>query len=84
MKQKDIALVVVMVIISAAISLTVSKLFFGSPANREQQVEVVQPITANFPAPDKHYFNKDAFNPTKLITIDPNANTNPFSGPKTQ
>ena len=80
MKQKDIALIVVIVVISAAISLTLSNLVFGSPANRQQQAEVVQPITASFPKPDSRFFNKDAFNPTKVITIDPNANNNPFSG----
>ncbi len=79
MKKKDIALIIVIVFISAVVSLLLSKMLFASPQKRQQQAEVVQPITASFPKPDKRYFNKDAFDPTRLITISQNANTNPFS-----
>lgn len=84
MKQKDIALIVVIVIVSAVISLFVSKAIFASPKNRQQQVEVVQPITGDFPQPDSHYFNSTAFDPTQLITIGQNNNTDPFSGSASQ
>jgi hypothetical protein len=81
MKQKDIALIIVIVFISAVISLFVSKAIFGSPKNRQQTAEVVQPITADFPKPDTRYFNDKAFDPTKVITIGENTNPNPFSSP---
>jgi hypothetical protein len=80
MKQKDLALIVVIVVISAVISLVVSNSIFASPKNRQQQVEVVQPITTDFPTPDTHYFNNQAFDPTKPITIQQNANSDPFRG----
>lgn len=80
MKQKDIALIIVIVFISAVISLFVSKAIFASPQNRQQQVEVVKPITTDFPEPDKRFFNTNAFDPTRLITIGQNANPDPFSG----
>ena len=80
MKQKDIALILVIVFISALLSFFISKTIFASPKNRQQQVEVVQPITADFPQPDTHYFNSNAFDPTKLITIGQNNNSNPFNG----
>lgn len=80
MKQKDIALIAVIAVISAVISLTLSKMLFGAPATKNQQVEVVQSITADFPQPDKRYFNANAFDPTKLITIGQNTNPDPFSG----
>lgn len=79
MKQKDIALIVVIVFISGVISVFVSKTVFTSPKNRQQQVEVVPPITADFPTPDSHYFNSTAFDPTKAISIGQNANPNPFN-----
>ncbi|HMH31266.1 MAG TPA: hypothetical protein VK534_02205 [Methylomirabilota bacterium] len=79
MKQKDLALIIIIVFISAVISLFVSKALFASPDKRQQQAEVVQVITADFPKTDKNYYNKDAFDPTKLITIGQNANTEPFS-----
>lgn len=80
MKQKDIALILVIVFISAVISIVVSKILFASPKNRQQQVEVVQPITADFPTPDTKYFNANAFDPTQLIEIGNSSNPNPFNG----
>jgi len=80
MKQKDIALLAVIVVISAVVSIVLSNILLASPKNRQQEVEVVQPITANFEPPDTTYFNKDAFDPTRTITIGANNNADPFSG----
>ena len=79
MRQKDLALIGVIIFISAIVSLFVSKAVFAPPKNRQQQVEVVQPITDTFPQPDSHYFNSTAFDPTKLITIGQNNNNDPFN-----
>jgi hypothetical protein len=79
MKQKDVALIIIIVFISAVISLFLSKAIFAPPKNRQQEVEVVQPITTDFPKPDSHYFNDQAYDPTQSITIGQNANPNPFS-----
>lgn len=80
MKQKDIALIIIIVAFSAVLSLFVSKAIFAPPKNRQQQVPVVQAITSDFPQPDNRYFNKSAFDPTTTITIGQNSNTNPFNG----
>lgn len=80
MKQKDLALIVVVAIVSVVVSLLVSKAIFVTPKDRQQQVEVVQAISSDFPQPDTHYFNSSAIDPTKLITISQNANPDPFSG----
>ena len=79
MKQKDVALIIIIVFISAVLSYFISQNVFAPPKNRQQQVKVVQPITANFPQPDSHYFNSSAFDPTKQITISQYNNNNPFS-----
>lgn len=79
MKQKDIALIAIIVFFSAIFSYFISNAIFASPKNRQQQVEVVQPITADFPAPDSKYFNSNAIDPTQTITIGQNQNTDPFS-----
>ena len=84
MKQKDIAIILVIVFASAVVSLFISKAIFASPKNRQQQVELVQPISSNFQQPDSTYFNKDAFDPTKLITVGANTNTNPFNSSSPQ
>jgi hypothetical protein len=79
MKQKDIALIIVIVFVSAVVSLFLSKIIFVTPKNRQAQVEIVQPITSNFPQPDNRYFNSNSFDPTQLINVGQNSNTNPFT-----
>lgn len=80
MKQKDIALIMIIVFISAVMSLIISNILFASPKNRQQKVEVVQPITADFNTPDTKYFNNNSFDPTQLIEIGNSSNPNPFNG----
>lgn len=80
MKQKDVILIIVIVFISAVASLIVSNLLFGSKQNRQQTVEVVEPITDEFPIPDTKYFNASSVNPTQLIQIGENNNPSPFNG----
>lgn len=82
MKKKDIFSIVVVIFISGVISVIISSIFISSPKNRTTKVEVVEKITSDFPLPKDKYFNKDSRNPTQLINIGNNANTNPFNGPK--
>lgn len=78
MKQKDILLIVVVVFFSGTFSLFISNVLISSPSNRQEKVEVVEPIEAAFNTPDNKFFNKDAVNPTKLIKIGDKTNPNPF------
>ena len=79
MKQKDIALIIVVVFISGVLSLFLSNILFASPKNRQEKVAVVEPITADFQQPDKKYFNSDAIDPTQIIKIGDNNNNQPFN-----
>lgn len=78
MKQKDIALIAVIAIVSAVVSFLVSGMIFAKPADRQQRAEVVDVITSDFPLPDSKYFNADAVDPTQLIQIGETNNPNPF------
>lgn len=78
MKQKDIAVIVVVVVISGFISYFVSNALFSSPKRLKTEVEVVEPISASFSQPDKRYFNKFSINPTQTITIGDSENQQPF------
>ncbi|MEX2014373.1 MAG: hypothetical protein WD885_00355 [Candidatus Saccharimonadales bacterium] len=78
MKQKDIALIAVVVIFAGIISLVVSNFFFTPDANKTLEAEVVEEITAEFPPVEESVFNKDAINPTKLIEIGDSNNKQPF------
>lgn len=82
MKRKDLALILVIVVISASISFLISKKIFNSPTKRQQKAEIVQVISSDLTLPDKQFFNENSVNPTKLITIGQSPNTEPFT--KTQ
>lgn len=79
MKQKDIVIIVFVVIISALISLFVSKNIFVPPKNRQQSVDVVQPLTTTFPHPDNRFFNSNSYDPSQSISVGQNNNPSPFS-----
>ncbi len=79
MKQKDIILIMVMVFIGAVLAFVVSNFFFSSKANRQQTGEIVDPISANFPAPPSKYFNPSAVNPAQPVQIGDSNNQNPFN-----
>ncbi len=79
MKQKDIALILVIAVVSGVFSLVIGQLVFAPSKNRQQKVEVVEAITTDFTAPDSKYFNSQSINPTQLIEISNNVNVAPFS-----
>ncbi len=78
MKQKDVVLIIIVVFISVIISVFLSKAIISTPKNRQQKVEIIDPISADFPTPDTKYFNDKSIDPTQLIKIGNNANNQPF------
>lgn len=82
MKQKDISLIIIVAFISAVLSLIICNLFITSPKNRQEKVEVVKPISAEFKEPNNKYFNENSIDPTQLITIGNDTNNQPFDSVK--
>ncbi len=80
MKQKDLPLIIIVVVVSAIFSFVVSNILFASPKDRKTKVEVVSPITSDFNQPDQKYFNAQSVNPTQLIQIGDSNNQQPFNG----
>jgi hypothetical protein len=80
MKQKDIALIAVIGIVSAAVSFLVSNKLFVTSDNRQQQVEVVDPINASFEKPNSKYFNAGSIDPTQSSAVGADSNQDPFNG----
>jgi hypothetical protein len=78
MKQKDIALIIIVVFVSGVLSFVVSDMLFGKPADRQQKAEVVDVITSDFSLPSEKYFNVNSIDPTRLIEIGETNNPNPF------
>ena len=83
MKQKDILLIGVIVVVSAIFSLIISNLIFSTPADRQQSVEVVGPISSTFTTPSTAYFNSSSIDPTQTISVGINSNTSPFGNSTT-
>ena len=80
MKQKDVALIILISAVSAVISFAASHILFTTPANREQRVAVVDKITTEFSTPNPQFFNNQSIDPTQLIEVQTSNNPNPFSG----
>ena len=80
MKQKDITLIAVVIIVSALVSFIVCNKFLPNTKPKVEKAEVVEPIVATFNLPDKKYFNERSINPTQLIRIGGSPdNLNPFT-----
>lgn len=79
MKQKDIIIIMIVVFISGLVSFFLSSKLFAIPTDQQAEVEVVAPITTEFPSADTRYFNKDSVNPTETIRIGEGQNNQPFN-----
>jgi hypothetical protein len=79
MKSKDLGLVAFVAIVSAVLSIILSNLIVPG-ADKNQKVEVVEVITAEFQRPPSQYFNQESVNPTQEIRIGQDEGSNPFSG----
>ena len=80
MKQKDIALIIMIAGISGAVSFAASHFVFATAKSRQQAVAVVDPITTDFATPDAKFFNSQSIDPAKLIEVQSSNNPNPFNG----
>jgi hypothetical protein len=80
MKQKDITLIIMIVLISGVLSFIVSNYVFVTPKDRQTQVEIVPTITSQFSQPDNRFYNSTSFDPTRIIVIGNNSNKDPFAG----
>lgn len=78
MKQKDWALIVVVMFVSAIMSYFISSKLFSAPKDRKTSVEVVEAISADLKKPDERYFNANSIDPTQLIQIGNQNNQQPF------
>jgi len=78
MKQKDITAIAISVFVAGMFSYIICNNFIITGTQKKEEVEVVTPITSTFNLPDKAIFNNEAIDPTQLIEIGPNSNSQPF------
>lgn len=79
MKQKDLALIILIAGVAAFASFFASKALFASGNKRDQKAEKVELISTEFALPDSKYFNTKSINPTQTIRIGDDKNDNPFN-----
>jgi len=80
MKKKDLPILALIIVVSVIFSYVIVNQLFSTPANRQQNVETTESISAQFTVPtDGKNFNSSAINPTQPIEIGPNTNDQPFS-----
>lgn len=81
MKQKDIALLILVAVFSAVVSFVISGYIFAPDSAKSQKSEVVEAIEPQFNELNSKYFNATtSINPTKRIQIGDNTNPAPFVG----
>ncbi|HSX43106.1 MAG TPA: hypothetical protein VLF59_03410 [Candidatus Saccharimonadales bacterium] len=78
MKQKDVAIIIVVAFVSGIGSFLISNKLFVSPDNRKQKAEVVDSIDASFQTPSKTYFNSSSIDPTQTSALGDSSNSDPF------
>lgn len=78
MKKSDIALLVLIVSVSIAVSFFAGQAILGKSIAKPVQVETAEPISADIVEPSDKIFNSDAINPTVPIKIGDTTNQQPF------
>ena len=84
MKNKDIAVIISIVIVSSILSYVIASKVITTPANRQQHVPMIAQIVDQISQPSPTYFNAQSVDPTKLIYIGNNANPAPFNNQASQ
>lgn len=79
MKQRDIAVIIVIAVLAGVISFFVANKLFVTPKTREQTAPVVDVINSSMASPDKRFFNADSINPTRTSNAT-GTNQTPFNG----
>lgn len=78
MKQKDVALILIIAGISTVIAIVLASVLISPPKNRQTKVQVVDKVTNDFPPIDERYINTSSSNPTRTVRIGGNNNPEPF------
>lgn len=78
MKKNDIALIILVVSMSLVVSYFTVSAFIGKPSENTQEVEKVEPVSAQLREPSKKIFNERAIDPTVVIEIGNPSNQQPF------
>jgi len=84
MKRKDIAMLVVVALIAAVLSLLITNVIFSTPSNRSAKVPTVDVVPTSLPdikndPSYKAFLNSNALDPTQPVQIGNSQNSTPFN-----
>lgn len=79
MKQKDIAIIIVVAGVAGILSFVLANFLFGGKNAANLKAPTVDVITAEFISPSPQFFNNNSLDTTKNITIGDTSNTAPFN-----
>jgi hypothetical protein len=75
MKRTDIAMIVLIIAVSAGIAYFVANSLFGGKTENGVTVKTIDPITSVIQPPDPTIFNKDAINPSVEVNVSNTSST---------
>ena len=78
LEKKDIASLVLLVIVSFLLSFFIANAVISTPEDRSEQVLEVAEFEPNFPSIDPRIYNENSVNPTEDIQIGDSFTPNPF------
>ncbi len=70
MKKSDIALLIIIVSISALGAYLITNAIMGNPKEQSQKVQTMQPVLTEVTAPDPNVFYDGAINPSVPVDIE--------------
>ena len=79
MKQKDIAMLILIAVFAGFISFFIANKVFITSKNKEKSTERVEALTEQFDPPDARFFNNNSINPNRDVTLT-DTNQAPFNG----
>jgi ABC-type cobalt transport system substrate-binding protein len=69
MKKTDIAMILLIAIVSVVVAFFVTRSIFGGSATEAVKVDTMEKITSQVTEPDPAIFNSDAINPAVEVQI---------------
>ena len=78
MKKNEIALLILIIAASFAISFFAAKALFGSAGSKPVDVQSIEAINSQVTDPEKRTFNDDSINPTVEASIGTPSNQQPL------
>lgn len=83
MKQRDIAVIVAIALVSGIFSYVLANVVLGGSKAYKLTAPSVDAISADFNQPNTKYFNRQSIDPTVNIIIGDSSNINPLKTTKT-